>query len=54
MILSKQPSIEDAKHPSELIAHIEPAGDDLLAGEDQIEVVEDDSQNEGDVAEDAS
>ena len=40
MILAKQPSIGEEKLPRDLIAHIEPADDDLLT--DEIDAVLDD------------
>lgn len=54
MILAEQPSIENLKHERELIAHIQPADDELLAQEGQVEVVpegpadEDDREDEDD------
>ncbi len=51
MILAKQPSVEDAKQQRELIAHIEPADDELLAAENLVEVITDED-DEGDVTED--
>lgn len=41
MIITKQPSIEDAKLQRELIAHIEPVDEDLLADEDRVKIVPD-------------
>ena len=44
MILAKQPSIEDVKLQRELIAHIEPADDELLAEENRVQVITDDEE----------
>ena len=48
MILAKQPSIEDVKLQRELIAHIEPADDELLAAEGLVEVITDEDDESGD------
>lgn len=47
MILAKQPSIEDNKNPRELIAHIEPADDEILSSIDS-ELLDDLVDEEGD------
>lgn len=44
MILAKQPSIEDVKLQRELIAHIEPADDELLAEENRVRVIAEDEE----------
>ena len=48
MILANQPSIEDKKHARDLIAHIEPADDELLAAEGLVEVITDEDDESGD------
>lgn len=44
MILAKQPSIEDVKSERELIAHIEPADDELLMEDNRVQVIATDEE----------
>ena len=53
MILAENPSIENVKHQRELIAHIQPADDELLAEEALVEVITDDEE-EAETEEDES
>ena len=45
MIIPKQPSIEQNRHPRDLIAHIKPVDEDLASeAAQEIEVVEEDDE----------
>ena len=44
MILAENPSIENVKPQRELIAHIEPADDEIIAEENLVQIISDDEE----------
>ena len=53
MILANQPSIEDKKHARDLIAHIEPADDEVLSEFEPL-LIDEDTPAEQDAADEAT